>query len=1001
MDWPFRLTRSRRRPTVAASVPPRAAVTWTSTPVGPDGESTAVAERVVPVVADRGRPPSAVVRPATPDALGWTSVGAPPLTVAPVSAMATLGPGRGAGVAPPAARPAGDPVPAGAVRRATPIPAARPADPPRPTPTVGPTRTARPADPTPTAPRPPSVTAAGHTGTDHDDDRETVPVPTGGPEGTPDRSAYQQNRDGTTARTAAQFAAAGLPTAAVWPPPGFEDVHRAAEITRAADPARTLDTARPPRRDSAARPPGPTDRSPDAGATGPAPTPADGRSVRPVEVVSRRGTPTRAKEKPSGPPPARTSPSDVDPQGTPSVATPGDARPRPLPPYPAPTGPAPAPTGPAPAPTGPAPAPTGTAPTPAGPAPTPAGTAPAPSRPAPTPAGTATPAPAEVAPMTGPAPTAGHPALSPARFLTRRTGEPPAPAVPRPAGPTDGPVAPTGTPPPVASPAAVVPEPAVGFPAVVVPGPPVDPPASGRSPGFGPPVPGAPAAGPPAPDVRGVVDRTGRGDEPGSPPLPGPVVPGGSGTAPTSGAPAPGAAGPPARRPETPAGPATGTPAVADPWPVPVPGTGPAPATDEQAGQPVPSGPDGGWPHPPVAGPAGRPPRTPSSPRSTTGTVPVEDRPDRLPTVPLRYRAVDPGPATDPPVAPQESPSPVPAALVDGFRHRYGVDVSGVPVRRDAAATALVRQAGARAATRDGEVLLPADVGPLDAPPARALLAHELTHVVQQHTLGGPAPAEFSDTGRDLEARALAAEYAFGDGSAPAGAGPLAPAVPLLPDGPVSGSPVGAGTARPSGPTGTPVAGAGTTPVPGVGTWGATPDGGLTWRAGPPSGSPPTGQPVQRAPLGGAGDALTDLRELVRAEVARQDGSGPTEPPAGPALDPEVRAALRAELAAATAPPALDRGGGRLAEVRDAVERLRDELRTATDREQATVARLGREAASLRSWLRERLPGRAVDLDSPDDLEELAGRLYGRLRGRLRQELLLDRERGGRLARFP
>ncbi|SCL35105.1 protein of unknown function [Micromonospora pallida] len=351
-----------------------------------------------------------------------------------------------------------------------------------------------------------------------------------------------------------------------------------------------------------------------------------------------------------------------------------------------------------------------------------------------------------------------------------------------------------------------------------------------------------------------------------------------------------------------------------------------------------------------------------------------------------------------------EPVTPVPAALVDGFRRRYGVDVSDVPVRRDPEATAVVRQAGARAATRNGEVLLPAEAGPLDTAPARALLAHELAHVVQQRALGGTTPAESTAAGRDLEARALAAEYAFGDGSAPDGVGPLSPPVPLV----AGGMTV---------PAGEPAS------TPGGGTWGITPDGGLTWRAGA-AGPAATGHPVQRAPVGGSADALADLRDLVRAEVTRQEeaeqaGSsertgrsewtGSSEQTRSsertgssePAPEAAALAALRAEVAAATAPPAFDRGAGRLAEVRDAVERLRDELRTATEREEAATARLDRDAALLRSWVGDRLPGRAVDLDSADDLEELAGRLYGRLRGRLRQELLVDRERGGRLARFP
>jgi hypothetical protein len=385
-------------------------------------------------------------------------------------------------------------------------------------------------------------------------------------------------------------------------------------------------------------------------------------------------------------------------------------------------------------------------------------------------------------------------------------------------------------------------------------------------------------------------------------------------------------------------------------------------------------------------------------------------------TGPLRHRAVLPDlPARVPPPTPAarpaaEPPTPVPAALVAGFRQRYGVDVSDVPVRRDPVATLEVRQAGARAATRDGAVLLPAEAGPLDAPPVRALLAHELAHVVQQRVLGATPPAESTLAGRDLEARALAAEYAFGDGSSPPGVGGTVPPVPLVAHqapGAVGWPP---GTESP------------------VGTWGSTPGGGLTWRADPgaaaPTGGPggpgaahpatgppvlpvsaPGGHPLQRAPVGGSVDAVADLRELVRAELARQEDPAFAAPPPGPASEPirdpaAALAALRAEVAAATSPPAQDRNSGRLAELHGAVERLRGELRAVTGREEALLARLDRDVTPVSAPARDRLPVRAVDLDSPDDLEELAGRLYGRLRGRLRQELLVDRERSGRLTAF-
>jgi hypothetical protein len=64
----------------------------------------------------------------------------------------------------------------------------------------------------------------------------------------------------------------------------------------------------------------------------------------------------------------------------------------------------------------------------------------------------------------------------------------------------------------------------------------------------------------------------------------------------------------------------------------------------------------------------------------------------------------------------------------------------------------------ARAFTADAAVHLPADRGPLEAAPARQLLAHELVHVAQQRRLGPSLPPEDSPTGRSLELQAQEAE---------------------------------------------------------------------------------------------------------------------------------------------------------------------------------------------------------------------------------------------------
>ncbi|MFI6226398.1 DUF4157 domain-containing protein [Micromonospora echinospora] len=910
----------------------------------------------------------------------------------------------------------------------------------------------------------------------------------------PTEEATPAGDPGAAARAAAQFAAAGLPTVDVWPPPGFEDVYRAAEVTRAAEAARAADGPVP---GAAARrenpPPRPTDRVPAAGTLPGEPSGLPGGPTpRPIEVVSRSRSARAAASRPA--PTAADAPVVPAPDGSPAGgagvarpdvsagrpgdAVPGDGRPGDA----APAGGRPGdavPTGGGPGgrPRGAVPREVvgvGRQPTPPHPTPDPSGLPAAPGRPG-TPRSGAVPAGPEAAPGR---PVGGDrsTALSPARFLTRRADAPP-PArpvssdlpdatAPGPAGSRALPVRPDAGRPATSSvrPEAGQPVPSVRSDAPRPPVPPVPPDVIGEAVPVQPdvfreaPWPVRPDGPPPTslsgrPDVAYPVatteSGTGPSDDlspappvtpvdvppqlPGSPaagvaqsasvdpwsrprpaapavplavepPAPGFPAPAGSGTEPTD------EPSPPARRPAPPAGPATGTPVVADPWPVSAPVAEPAPATDGQdIPLPRPSGSDG-FPDPWSGGGTSPYPvavRTASDdgPVDGSGAGPAPTGRSERPAVPLRHRAVLPDlPARVPPVvstppapvAPLgvEPLTPVPATLVDGFRQRYGVDVSDVPVRRGPAATALVRQAGARAATRGGEVLLPAEAGPLDAPPVRALLAHELAHVVQQRMLGATPPAESTGAGRDLEARALAAEYAFGDGAAPAGVGAVPP-LPLV--GPtLSAGPPGA--FAPGGAAGSPVSGS---PVSGgvagpVGTWGTTAGGGLTWRADP-GGSPGSG-PLQRAPVGGSADALADLRDLVRAEVARQEDAVPAEGPEPTPDGAAALAALRAEVAAATSPPALDRSSGRLAEVSAAVEQLRGELRAVTGREKELTARLDRDAAGLRP---DRSPARAVDLDNPDDLEELAGRLYGRLRGRLRQELLVDRERSGRLTRFP
>jgi hypothetical protein len=103
----------------------------------------------------------------------------------------------------------------------------------------------------------------------------------------------------------------------------------------------------------------------------------------------------------------------------------------------------------------------------------------------------------------------------------------------------------------------------------------------------------------------------------------------------------------------------------------------------------------------------------------------------------------------------------VPASLAGALRMLHGADVSDVPVRRGRAVARNAARLDAAAFSRDGAVYLPDAAGSLNQAAAGALLAHELTHVVQQRTLGSALPSETSPEGQALEEQALATQRWF------------------------------------------------------------------------------------------------------------------------------------------------------------------------------------------------------------------------------------------------
>jgi len=111
---------------------------------------------------------------------------------------------------------------------------------------------------------------------------------------------------------------------------------------------------------------------------------------------------------------------------------------------------------------------------------------------------------------------------------------------------------------------------------------------------------------------------------------------------------------------------------------------------------------------------------------------------------------------------------PVPSDLAATLSSAFGVDVGRRPIHRGPEVTRDARAMGARAFTRQRDVFVSDDVGPLSVTDARATIAHELTHVAQQTTLGAALPDEGTAPGRRLEAAARSVEdFVRGEPDAP------------------------------------------------------------------------------------------------------------------------------------------------------------------------------------------------------------------------------------------
>lgn len=289
------------------------------------------------------------------------------------------------------------------------------------------------------------------------------------------------------------------------------------------------------------------------------------------------------------------------------------------------------------------------------------------------------------------------------------------------------------------------------------------------------------------------------------------------------------------------------------------------------------------------------------------------------------------------PLLPAQAPTTmqVPADVRAAVEQVTGSTMSTVAARTGGAVQEAASGMRADAFTVDGIVHLPT-LSSRGSEQERAVLAHELTHVVQQRRLGSSLPHESSAHGQVLEAEARQAEEVLTSrmsaltaprtpGSLP-GASPLAPANAAVPAAPVGAAAARARATTGSTPTSTPTPGASpspakpvdlvprTTPSPAAPSWPGRADGGsgsrsagLTFGGGSPgatdAGTAEGGSVQRRASAPSRPDA---------AKAERAGASAPTPAPASPgpdtardqkwlerhaeALYPLIRAQLRAEL---------------------------------------------------------------------------------------------------------
>ena len=127
-------------------------------------------------------------------------------------------------------------------------------------------------------------------------------------------------------------------------------------------------------------------------------------------------------------------------------------------------------------------------------------------------------------------------------------------------------------------------------------------------------------------------------------------------------------------------------------------------------------------------------------------------------------------PATAPPIVDevlQSSGEPLDRATRALMEERFGYDFGNVRIHRDARADESAKSVNALAWTFGRDVVFAADSYAPTSPTGRRLIAHELTHVVQQSSRSAPLTAESIEIGPthdacEAEAEACATSVATG-----------------------------------------------------------------------------------------------------------------------------------------------------------------------------------------------------------------------------------------------